>query len=404
MEIYVARQPIFDANQNVEAYELLFRSGKENTYPGVDGDMATAKIISNSFQTDGLEDLTKGKKAYINFTRKHLIDEAATSLPPSMVVVEVLETIEPEQDVIDALKRLKEKGYTIALDDFVFNKKFEPFIKLADIIKVDFTVSKPLERKEIVEKYKHTNIKFLAEKIESHYDFEEAKSLGYSLFQGYFFCEPEVIQGKDIPGYKYKYLDVLAVTASAKSRKNNLFALIRSDKQLELRFNNIVQVLYKSKVRQSTSLEGTFKTLRIMDIKKCLYALAVFVLGKDRPEELTLNGLIRAKFSEYLSGELMQKSRSDYFFEMGLFSILDVLIGRPMVDILERVPLEKEIKSALLGEENLLRKAYEVVLSYENGQWDRMDRATSKINLREIQYPRYYLKAVEWANQLIKAK
>ena len=162
VDVYVARQPIFDKNQNVQAYELLFRNGMENIYPGGDGDLATEKLISNRFHTEGLEDLTKGKKAYINFTRKLIIEGAAMSLSPDDVVVEVLESIEPDEDVMNALKELKKKGYTIALDDFVLEPKFEPLIELADIIKIDFALTKPLERKNIVYKYIHRGIEFLA--------------------------------------------------------------------------------------------------------------------------------------------------------------------------------------------------------------------------------------------------
>lgn len=402
MDVYVARQPIFDIDQNVQAYELLFRAGMENTYPGGDGDVATAKLISNSFHTDGLEDLTKGKKAFINFTRKLIIEKAAHALAPEDLVVEVLETIEPDEDVILALKALKDKGYTIALDDFVLEPKFEPFIELADIIKIDFALTKPLARKNIVDKYLSKGIQFLAEKIESHYEFEEAKAIGYSLFQGFFFCEPEIIQGKDIPQYKYVYLKVLGDVSRADILSEEVQAIVKAHPELE---KNIPKISTKLESRESVTmanLEEMYRLVSLVDVKRSIYIQSILILGRDKPEELTLKSLIRAKFSEALSKDLAGQSSHENAFLMGLFSSLDVLLGRPMMDVIDKIPLDPMIKSCLLGEENILRRIHELVLFYENGEWERVEQVTRKINLHEINYPKYYLSSVEWANNLIK--
>jgi len=404
VDIYVARQPIFDKDQNVQAYELLFRSGMENIYPGGDGDFATEKLISNSFHTGGLEDLTKGKKAYINFTRKLIIEGSANALSPDDLVVEVLETIEPDEEVIQALKQLKKKGYTIALDDFVLEPKFEPLIDLADIIKIDFALTKPLERKKIVDKYIHRGIQFLAEKIESHYEFEEAKSIGYTLFQGFFFCEPEIIQGKDIPQYKYVYLNVLGDASKADLIREDLEEIIQTHPELNKNILKIAcQLNLDRKLKLSTN-QDLFDKVSLEDIKKCIYIQTIFILGRDKPEELTLKSLIRAKFSDFLILDLEGNKPSNNAFLMGLFSSLDVLLGRPMRDVIDKIPLEVIIKSSLLGEDTILRKIYEVVLSYEKGEWEQVDSATRKINLNEINYPKYYIHSVEWANNLIKTK
>lgn len=404
MDIYVARQPIFDKDQNVQAYELLFRSGMENTYPGGDGDFATEKLISNSFHTGGIEDLTKGKKAYVNFTRKLIIEESVDALSPDELVIEVLETIEPDEEVITALKKLKKKGYTIALDDFVLEPKFEPLIELADIIKIDFALTKPLERKSIVEKYLHHGIQFLAEKIETHYEFEEAKAIGYTLFQGFFFCEPEIIQGKDIPQYKYVYLNVLGDASKAEMTKEDLEEIIQTNPELEKNILRIATNLDPEDKKNPSTIQELFNNVSFDNIKKCIYIQSIFILGRDKPEELTLKSLIRAKFSELLHSDLEGKTINNNAFLMGLFSSLDILLGRPMMDVIDKIPLDSIIKSSLLGEDTTLRKIYELVLFYENGEWEQVDKATSKIQLDQINYPKYYISSVEWANNLIRPK
>jgi len=310
VDIYVARQPIFDENQEVQAYELLFRSGMENSYPGGDGDYATEKLILSSFHTGGFEDLTKGKKAYINFTRKLIVEGSMNALSPDELVIEVLETIEPDQEVIEALKSLKEKGYTIALDDFVLEDKFKPFIELADIIKIDFAQTKPLARKKIVDTYLDQGIQFLAEKIETHYEFEEAKAIGYTLFQGYFFCEPEIIQGKDIPQYKYVYLNVLGDASMAELNREDLNDIINSHPELSKNILNIASRLEPQDNLDLGTIDELFARVSFENIKKSIYIQTIFTLGRDKPEELTLKSLIRARFSQLLMLDL-EEDNSD---------------------------------------------------------------------------------------------
>jgi len=153
MEVFVARQPIFDKEQKVFAYELLFRSGLDHTsFQQTDGDKATSSVITSSFYTIGMESLTGGKRAFINFTKNLLINETATLLPKELLTVEILENVEPEDSIINACKKLKKMGYVLALDDFVFEEKFQPLIELADIIKVDFTLSDEEERAAILKR------------------------------------------------------------------------------------------------------------------------------------------------------------------------------------------------------------------------------------------------------------
>ena len=208
MDLYVARQPIFDCSNEVFGYEILYRSGFKNIYDGNDPDYATINTIMTSIFNIGIDNLTVRKKAFINFTHNSLDKEIATILPNKYIVVEVLETVEPKENIIKALKRLKDDGYTIALDDFVFTKGYEPFIELADIIKIDFLLSTDEYKKEIFNYCKNYEITFLAEKIENESDYLLAKELGYKLFQGFYFGKPEILSKKIIELNKNKFHEI----------------------------------------------------------------------------------------------------------------------------------------------------------------------------------------------------
>lgn len=202
MEVFVARQPIFDRNSDVFGYELLFRSGQNNCYDGIDENTATLKVISNSLSIIGMENLTKNKRAFINFPYQMLIDGTATALPKESVVIEILENVSPDFHIINECRKLKQLGYMLALDDFILKPEYKPLIELADIIKVDFLLTKSVERESIIKQINSKKIKFLAEKVETKEDYEQAYNLGYSYFQGYFLSKPVIIKGLDVENTK----------------------------------------------------------------------------------------------------------------------------------------------------------------------------------------------------------
>ena len=180
MDVFVARQPIFDREQTVYAYELLFRSGLDNFFKHSDQDQASSKVIIDSFVSIDMKEMTGGKKAFINFTRDLLLEEYATILPKDVVVVEILENVEPDEEIVAACQKLKQAGYTVAMDDFVsYEEKFEPLINLTDIIKIDFIEADAEDRKALVEMFQPRGIKLLAEKVETKEEFDQAAEMGY---------------------------------------------------------------------------------------------------------------------------------------------------------------------------------------------------------------------------------
>ena len=211
MDVFIARQPIFDAKQTVYGYELLYRSGMENVYPEADGDKASLSVIGNTLLVIGSQQISQGKRIFVNFTRKLLLEGAATYLPKKIGVIEILEDVEPDDELIEAIKMIRSQGYILALDDFILRgNEYNPFLELVDIIKVDLRQTDEEERKAIAQRFPSSGrVKLLAEKTETREEFDNALKMGYSYFQGYFFCKPVILARRDISGHKMHYLRIL---------------------------------------------------------------------------------------------------------------------------------------------------------------------------------------------------
>lgn len=399
MDFFVARQPIFDSKKNVIAYELLFRSSVDNFYDiSLDGDTTTSKVISNSLLIIGLDTLTKGKKAYVNFTKNLILSGAPTMIAKELIAVEILETVEPDSAVIKACTELKKAGYTLVLDDFVFGEKYRPLIDIADVIKVDFLSPDVQNRKRVIQSCGNKKIKFLAEKVETVDAFREALALGYTYFQGYFFSMPVIIRGRDIPGNKVNYLRVIHEVNMPDIELEKLEEIIKRDVSLSyklLRFINSSFFKFSVKVE---SIKHALFLLGSKEIKKWVSVVSLSVMGYDKPQELLMVSLIRARFCETMAGKIGQQGRASDFFITGLFSVIDALIDRPMQEILADFPISDDIKQALLGGENVLSEVLSLAVFYEKGCWEQTAVCSRKLSFNEAELPDIFLSSVSWGN------
>jgi len=401
MDVFVARQPIFDRRLNVYAYELLFRVGLENVFVDTDGDKATSSVITNSFLVIGLESLTRGRKAFINFTQNLLMDETATILPKDLLVVEILENVVPSKGIITACKKLKDSGYVLALDDFVFEPKFTPLIKLSDIIKVDFRVSGEEERRSLIQRLGPQKIKFLAEKVETQKEYEQAREMGYSYFQGNFFSKPVIISSKDIPGNIINYLNILHEINLPEINFNKIESIVKHDVSVSyklLRFINSAFFSFETKVK---SIKQALVLLGINEFRKWISLIILKGMSEDKPEELLVISIFRARFCELIAEDINLKEQITDLFFMGMFSMIDTFIGRPMVEILEKLPLSKDTKDALLGEGGHFRDIYNLMLAYEKGEWDKISEYAKKLEIDLTKLHDYYIESLEWSSQLL---
>jgi len=400
MEIFVARQPIFNCRQEVYAYELLYRSGAKKFYSTLNGDRASSEVITNSFLLIGLETLTRGKKAFINFTRNLLENDVAMLLPKDHIVVEILEDIEPDEKILAACRKLKELGFLLALDDFISAEKFKPLIELVDIIKVDFLKTPPEERSAIVKKVGRKRTLFLAEKVETKEDFLQAAESGYSYFQGYFFSKPDLLAGRDIPSYKLTYLKILQELNKQEIDFDRLEKLIKTDVSLSYKLLRFINSLYFGFYSEIRSIKQALVLLGQKEIYKWLSLIALKSIGENKPDELIVAAICRAKFCELLAPSVGLKHRSSDLFLMGMFSLIDAFLDRPLNEALGELPISDEIKDALLGGQSRFRDVYELVLAYEAGDWEKLSRKAARLELEEREIKEVYINSLEYTNQI----
>jgi len=395
MDIFLARQPIFDRYDKLFGYELLFRDSVKNICQSDDGDKATIAVIKNSFVNIGIDKVTGGKKAFINFTENILKSDIFEILPPESVIVEILEDIEPTEEILDLCKKLKALGYIIALDDFVYSDKYRKFIEIAGIIKVDFQITKGNERRKIIEQVNSKNIKFLAEKVENMEDFNEAVSLGYTYFQGYYFSKPSIISGKKLSENKIVYMKLLHEISSDSFSIDRIESLIKGDISLSFKLLKLINSANYSFSGEIRSMKQALALLGEREVRKWLYLIFFKNIGEEKPEIIIINSLTRAKFAELIVGKFGLGLKSFSAYLIGMLSMIDLLLDRPLEEILKELLLPVEVKDTLNGSnENNYSKLLALVIAYENGKWDEVSKITKELNLDENCLPNIYYEAI----------
>jgi len=403
VDIFVARQPIFNEKKEVVAYELLYRNSRINSFDtGIDSDTATSTLITNSLLELGLDTLTQKKKAFINFTFTHLKDETPLLFSKDSLVVEILEDIVPDEKLIEICKNLKKNGFILALDDFAAEDivRYELLYPFLDIIKVDFMKCSPTEQGRIVKDLQKHKIRFLAEKVEKESEFVSAAHQGYSLFQGYFFSKPIIVDGKTITPSKFAQFQLLNELARPEPDVNVLSQITQRDLSLSykiLRLVNSVAFRHRSEIK---SIKQALVYLGLREVQKWLSFVIVQDLGADQPDELVWLVFVRAKFGELISRVVGLKERESEVFLMGLFSCIDVFFKRPLEEIIMQLPLANDVKDALLGKDNYLSKILNTILSYEKGEWNTFSEISLQIKLEHEKAVELYMEALSWANQI----
>jgi len=371
----------------------------ENRFLATDSDSATRSVIGSGLHIFGFSSLTGGKPAFINFTKPLLTSGLVYVLSPKQVVIELLETVEPDEEVVSICRELKVKGYIIVLDDFVLRPEYEPLIELADIVKIDFLEVKGEERKVIAQLLAGRGVRLLAEKVETQQDFAEALQAGYSYFQGFFFCKPEIVSGREVPIYKLTYLRLIQELSRGELDFNRLESVLKSDASLSyklLRYINSAAIGLRYPV---TSLRQAMVLLGEQNLRRWAVLTLAMSMLEDKPQELLVTGAIRGRFCELICHRLGLQAIGVDPFLVGLFSILDALLERPLAEILEGMQVAQEIKDALTGRPTLLGLVYKLVTAYERADWETIGKLAGDINLPEEELPSLYSEAVSWADQ-----
>lgn len=406
MEVFVARQPIFDRAERVAGYELLFRSSLMSSQaPRAPHYDMSSRLIVDTFLGIGLSRVTAGLPAYINCTRELLLSGALELLDPRQVVLEVLETTEIDDELVAACEHLAASGYRLALDDFVFRSEWEPLLRLAEVIKVDVLTHTGEALEELVDRLRSCNAYLLAEKVETREGYETCRRLGFDLFQGYHFSRPEMLSRRDLDVTQLKVLRLL----------NSVRDLAAPDATLEETFRSDVSLSYKllrmanSAAVGANGIQSIGHAIRLLGRESLYRWLALMLVSSSRKRsgidnELVYTILVRARMCELIGETTGQSARMGSLFLVGLFSQLDTLLGLEMEEALAHLVLSAEVREALIERSGPLAPVLELALAYEAGEWDRVQEFASEVGIRTTELPHQYLRAMAWAGEQLSGE
>lgn len=399
MDIFIARQGIYDYKERIVAYELLYRNSMENKFSEeIDEDKATYKLIEN-INAFGLDTLTDNKRAFINFPEGLIKNNFATLLPKDKVVIEILENVEAKKEVLESLGKLKSEGYKIALDDLEKVNDLLEFIDYVDIVKIDFLLSTKEERKKIIRVCSKRDIKTLAEKIETKEEFKEAIKLGCNYFQGYYFSKPSVFLRGDIEVKNISIMNILNELSNEDYNLEKVEVLMKIDVAITYKFFQFINSSYFNFIQSIESIKQAIMLIGRKELRKWLFILSVSEISNYKSEEYAKTIIMRSRFNELIAEDLQDVESSSAFI-VGLFSDLNLMLKEDINQTIDKLPLNKDIKDALIGKSNIYRDILDLTLAYEKVEIKEIVRLSQKIGVETSTLVEKYYLTIEWCNGL----
>lgn len=394
---YVARQPILDSQRQTFGYELLYRDGPKNTFPEIEPEKATSRLLSDNF-FDSNSSLLENKLAFVNFPQQSIVNLVPGLFPKDQIVIEILEDSEPNEALFEAVKSLWQQGYRFALDDFKPSKQWKRFLPYIWIIKFDIR-DIPVQKAQIfIDSMKHLEIRFLAEKVETYEEFEQAKRAGFELYQGYFFSKPELVQKKAIEPTFITIVQLLKEVSRQSIDFDYVETLITQDLSLSYKLLKFVNssAMIKNEIRsfrQALAYLGEDKLRRFISL------VAIASTNDSKPSSLYGLSLQRARFAELLVVHGNINIDRSQAFLAGMFSVLDSLLDRPLTELLNDIPLDVDIKSALVNRDGELGTMLDLIESYEKADWSNVHHISDGCGINQPFVGECYEQSMRWSTQ-----
>jgi len=397
--VVIARQPIFDREYNIFAYELLFRSASNQTSADLSsfsGDTATSRVINYAFLELGIERVIGKHTAFINLTRNFILSDDPVPASQDKVIVEILEDIVVDDELLDGIRKLVKQGYTIALDDFIFHESLRPLVELASIIKVDVLALDKDTLRQHVKLLREYDIKLVAEKVETRADYDVCMELGFDYFQGFYFCRPDNIEDKPIPDNQFVLVQLMQKLQEPEIDFDDIEQLISKDPGLTYKLLRLLNSAALGMPRQINSLHEGLVILGIKAIKTWTSLIILSEL-EPVPKELLDQALIRAKMSEFLAPDYNYNAESGFL--VGLLSTIDAMLNRTMASIIASLPLSETAKQALLHKQGEMGQLLNDIELYERGLWSKLNQAKVTLDV----FSQSYIEATQWTIQAKQA-
>lgn len=400
-QLFLGRQPIFDTKKRTVAYELLYRSGQANAFDAVDGDRATTQVLYNLLYGMGVQEVTGGRLAFVNMTYGLLTSGLAKNLDPKGVVIEILEDVTIDDQVVRACEELREMGFRLALDDFVVQEGTERLLPLAWVVKLDF-LADPLPRlQELARMLRPYGVELLAEKIEDEEAFQAGLELGCRYFQGYFFARPVIIQRSELPPAAWSQLRIMGALQRPEVEVEEMTRIIATDPGLTYKLLQLVNSAAFGLERRVSSIQQALVILGEKELRRWLTFVILNSLRGDRPKEIMVLACTRGRFGELLAMKRGEEEKAPALFLTGLISMLNVIMGRPLKELLAELPLDPAIGQALLERRGPLAPYYHLAYSYERGNMEMVNRLAHALGLELEVVGECYVEAVKWADTFL---
>ncbi|OAN18458.1 histidine kinase [Photobacterium jeanii] len=397
MYSYLARQPILNKDKVTIGYELLFRDGPENSFPNICDEEATNRLLIDNFFSSGSNQVTGGKRGFVNFPHASLIQRVPLMFPKQSFIIEILESCEPNDELLEAIIELNQKGYTLALDDFNPSPEWNRFIPYIHIIKFDIRQT-PIEKCALfIRRHKIGKLKFLAEKVENHEEFMAAYDAGFDFFQGYFFSKPEMMQRRSLTPSGLTTIRLYQEICQPEVDYNKVEEIIATDVSLSYKLLRHVNGMLITRAKPISSFKQALVYLGEEKLRRFITFVAASHALENKPQSLYNLSLQRAQFCERLVPKASIKVCGNQAFLTGLFSLLDSLLDQPLEELLRLLPLSDDIKSALIEQKGPLGILLKLAVAYDKADWDVVARCTTALKLNESDVVDAYMQSVKWA-------
>ncbi|MCJ7529412.1 MAG: HDOD domain-containing protein [Anaerolineales bacterium] len=392
----VGRQPIFNYKTEVIGYELLYRSSSQTDRAEIqDKDRATTEVIINAFASIGIDSIIGDAKAFINFTRNFLLGKNPIPLHPKRIVLEVMEDTQIDRPLIEALRNLAKRGFTIALDDVIDPNSILPLLDVAHIIKMELPCLSKTQIITYAKFYQQRGLKVVAEKVETLKEFEFCKNLGIDYFQGYYLCKPNLVKGRQLKPSLITRLRLLQKIQDPYVDFEDIEKVVSQDVAISYRLLRLVNSAVYGLRREIESIHQAITLLGLDQVRKWFTLFFIMEMG-DKPPELLTIALVRAQMSEFLA-KAMGLHNVEKYFLVGLLSVLDALTDLPLEQVINTLPISNEMRDGLLNHTGTSGDILLSVLAYEQGNWDNV----LKINLPTQTIRGAYLNSLQFAKTML---
>jgi EAL and modified HD-GYP domain-containing signal transduction protein len=402
---YIARQAIFNRKLETIGYELLFRDSLDNKFPDVEHDVASSKLIIQNHIHGDIQTISMGKLAFINFTENCLIHKFPLMFDKDTIVIELVGQHKPTKNLLKIIRFYYDKGYKIALTEYDLDPHWDLLFPYIEIVKVDIEKINTNRLLPAVARMKPFNIAIAAEKVETKYQRQTLAEVGFNYFQGYFYHEPEMIEGQSLSPIKTQMLQLLSETFNYPLNYEKVASIISHDVNLTVGLLKMVNNVATGTRVEITSLKQAAAYLGEDKLRQFVSILALSNLTSETTDEVCKQALITGKMMFALSGQGAFKSVTDFAFITGLLSAIEVMLSMPMCEIVKTMPLAQPIETALVTHDGLLGQLLDLTTSYILGHENLKDNTNlleslTLYSLDKNIVQEEFLKASDWCQSL----